>query len=89
MLGFGILDYIKLGVGVAVGALIAAAVAYPLGHWRGVNDGRELERAAAIQRSMEIIQERSDTNAKVNDLDDPGLCAALGGEWVPDQDICK
>lgn len=42
-------------------------------------EGRAAERAAALTRSMEIIKERSRTNAEVEALDDRGLCLELGG----------
>ncbi|TPJ97637.1 hypothetical protein FJ872_31995 [Mesorhizobium sp. B2-5-9] len=81
---FGLLDWIKIGGGAAAGAIVAGALAYSVGHWRGVDEGKALERTAALQRSMDLIKERNETNAKVNDLDDAGLCAALGGKWMPD-----
>jgi hypothetical protein len=86
---FGVLNWLQIGTGAVAGAIIAGAVAYGVGHWRGVDEGRALERAAALQRSMDLIKERNETNAKVNDLDDPGLCAALGGKWVPDTQLCE
>ena len=82
---FTILNIIKVGAGAVVGGILMFAV----GHWRGVDDGRALERASALQRSMDLIKGRNDTNAKVNSLDDPGLCAALGGSWVPDTKLCQ
>lgn len=89
MFGLGIFDMIKMGASAAAGALVAGALMYSVGHWRGVNEGRALERTAALQRSMDLIKERNDTNAKVNDLDDPGLCAALGGKWLSDTQLCE
>jgi hypothetical protein len=41
--------------------------------------GREIERAATLKRSMDVIEQRSRTNAEIRSLDDRGLCAALGG----------
>ncbi|MDP9634546.1 UNVERIFIED_ORG: hypothetical protein J2W85_006633 [Ensifer adhaerens] len=46
------------------------------------SEGRELERSAQLARSMEIIKERSRTNAAVNSLSDGDLCHELGGIWV-------
>ena len=89
MLGFGILDYLKIGAGALMGALVAGAIAYTVGHWRGVDEGKALAEAAAVQHSLEVIKERNDTNAKVNDLDDAGLCAALGGRWMPGNNVCE
>ena len=41
--------------------------------------GRDEERTAAIARSMEIIKERTRTNAQVDALTDADLCRELGG----------
>lgn len=46
------------------------------------DEGRELERADALKKSIELIQKRSKTNAEVRDLSAGGLCAALGGKFV-------
>ncbi len=46
------------------------------------SEGRELERADALKKSIELIQKRSKTNAEVRDLSAGGLCAALGGKFV-------
>gem|GEM_PF-2127959 len=42
-------------------------------------EGRKLERAAALKRSIELIQQRSRTNAEINALSPAALCAELGG----------
>lgn len=42
-------------------------------------EGRALERAAAIARSLEIIKQRGLTDAQINALDAAGLCRELGG----------
>jgi hypothetical protein len=47
-----------------------------------VSEGRELERTAALKKAIELIQQRSQTNAKIRDLDPAGLCGALGGRWM-------
>lgn len=78
------------GILAAVAAVILAiGGAYEIGHWRGEDAGRESERAAALERSMELIRKRSETNEEVNDLDDAGLCAALGGLWVQSEQRCE
>ena len=45
-------------------------------------EGRELERAASLQKAMELIEQRSKTNAEIRNLDDAGLCRLLGGVFV-------
>ena len=68
--------------GAALGGLLVflAATAWWLPAAR--SEGRELERSAQLARSMEIIKERSRTNAAVNSLSDADLCHELGGVWV-------
>lgn len=82
---FGLLDWIKIGGGAALGA---AVVALPI-YWKGAADGRAAERADALARSMEIIKERSETNDEIGRLDDAALCRELGGEWVQPDNVCR
>lgn len=49
------------------------------------NEGRELERAAAFKRTMELIQQRSRTNAEIDALSPAALCAELGGVFENDE----
>ena len=51
--------------------------------------GREAERAAALQKSMELIRERSETNDQINRMDDAALCRELGGRWVQPDNVCE
>lgn len=46
--------------------------------------GRDTERAAALKKSIELIQKRGKTNAEISSLDRPALCRELGGSWVLD-----
>lgn len=78
----------QYAIGAAAGFLIFSAVNALWWLPAARSEGREMERAAALKRSMELIEQRSRTNAEINALDDAGLCAALGGRWVPDENIC-
>lgn len=74
---------VSLAAGGVVG-MIFGLLLYHLGNvavWlpAAVNEGRELERTAALTRSMEIIKERMRTDAQVNGLTDAGICGELGG----------
>lgn len=51
-------------------------------------EGRDVERTAALTRSIEIIKERGRTNAEINALTDADLCKRLGGVWVPEDKRC-
>lgn len=74
MFGFSITT-----IAVAAGVALASAVGlYWLGHSNGVQQGRE----AALERSVDILRERAKTDEQVRNLDDAGLCAALGGVWT-------
>lgn len=46
------------------------------------SEGRELERADALKKSIELIQKRSETNAEIRNLSARDLCVALDGEFV-------
>ncbi len=48
------------------------------------SEGREMERADALKKSMELIKKRGETNAEINALDDSSLCRELLGKWVRD-----
>lgn len=85
----GLLDAIKLGAGGLIGALlmfgVSALILQPQAHERG----REAERAAALERSMDLIRERNATDEQIGRMSDGELCSALGGRWVPDAAICE
>lgn len=77
-----------------VGGLILAFTIFQLANtlWllpAAREEGREMERASALTKSMELIKKRSETNAEIRSLDSAGLCAALGGRWVPENNICE
>ncbi|MEZ0003807.1 hypothetical protein [Sinorhizobium fredii] len=74
---------ISLAAGAAAGGLVVFLAMQAVNAvWllpRAKEEGRAEERTAALTRSMEIIKERSRTNAEVEALDDRGLCLELGG----------
>lgn len=82
------LGWIEIGVGAVVGAILTGLIAIPIAHHIGVTDGRGMEQAAARTRALELIQKRSEDNAEITTLDAAGLCAELGGRWVPDENRC-
>lgn len=53
------------------------------------DEGRDMERADALKKSIELIQKRSQTNAEIRVLDTGALCRELGGRWVPENGICE
>ena len=63
-------------LGIAAAAFVVGGViAYPLGHKAGV----EAERVAAINRTLEQLEERGLINEEVRDLGACDLLAELGG----------
>ncbi len=83
------LDWIRFGVPAVVGAIVGAAIAYQVGHWKGFAAGAASERSAALQRSLDLIKERIATDAEVSRMDDAALCRALGGRWVQPDNVCE
>ena len=53
------------------------------------DEGRAMERADALKKSLELMQKRSQTNAEIRNLDSAGLCVALGGRRVPENNVCE
>ncbi|PDT47345.1 hypothetical protein CO661_14275 [Sinorhizobium fredii] len=69
----------QYAIGAAAGFLIFSAVNALWWLPAARSEGRALERAASIARSIEIIQQRSRTNAEINALTPGALCSELGG----------
>lgn len=85
--------WLKYAVGALAGAIVAALVFTSLNAvlWRpaAVDEGRDIERADALKKSIELIQKRSQTNDEMRVLDSGALCRELDGRWVPEQNRCE
>lgn len=68
---------------------LAFAVLLGLSHTIAYRHGRAAERVAALERSMDLVRERGETNAEISAMDDAALCAELGGRWLPDDASCR
>jgi hypothetical protein len=92
MLSF-IPDALKLPAAALAGALAAASILIVINAiwWLPAarNEGRDAERTAALQKSMELIKERGKTNAEIGKLTPADICRRLGGVWVPDNNLCE
>lgn len=92
MLSF-IPDALKLPAAALAGALASASILIVINAvwWLPAarNDGRDAERTAALQRSMDLIRERGKTNAEIGKLSPADICRRLGGVWVPGDNLCK
>lgn len=73
---------------VIIGAALALVLAFAASHRWAYDTGRAAERGAALERSMELIRQRNETNAEINSMDDGELCAALGGR-MSDAGLCE
>ncbi|MCC2608406.1 hypothetical protein [Neorhizobium petrolearium] len=79
---FGLLDWLKIAGGAGIGFVACLTINAFVWLPAARDEARQQERAAALQKSMELIEERGKTNAEIRNLDDAGLCAALGGLYV-------
>lgn len=50
-----------------------------------IDEGKTIERTAALQKSMDLIKERGINNEEIRNLDDGSLCRELGGVLVNGQ----
>lgn len=73
---------------IIIGAALAIVLALSATHRWAYQNGRTTERAAALQHSMKVIEERFKTNAEINSMDDGELCVALGGRMSVDN-LCE
>ena len=76
---FGLLDWLKLALGAVLGAIAVAAPVYLYGK----AEGRQIERAASLSRSVEALRERNRVDDEVRDMDARSVCIAIGG--LPDE----
>lgn len=92
MLSF-IPDALKLPAAALAGVLASASILVVINAvwWLPAarNEGRDAERTAALQKSMELIKERGKTNAEIGKLSPADICRRLGGVWVPENNLCE
>lgn len=86
---FGILDYLKIGAGAALGFAATYALSAAIWQPQARHEGATAERAAIMARSIEAMQERAGTDAEIRKMDDASLCSELGGIWLPDENTCR
>lgn len=79
---FGI-PSLYVGIGAVVGAILLVGVAFVVGYTKG----GAAERQAALERTVDVLRDRKITDEKVRNLNDDGLCRALGG--VPVDGACQ
>jgi len=79
MFGFLIPDWLKIGAGVAAGALLISPGVYLYGK----HEGRQAAAVEALERSVEILRERETIDDEVSVADALALCADFR---LPDDD---
>lgn len=82
---FGLIDYLKVACGAMLGAVAIALPAYLYGK----AEGRQIERAASLTQSVEILRKRSAIDDRTRNMDSGSLCRAIGGQWMPDGGTCQ
>lgn len=76
-----VLDAIKIGAGAIVGGMAALAFAHVVIVPAERAEALQQARAATLEKAIDLIHERSRTNADIQKLDDAGICRELGGVW--------
>lgn len=78
------LSTLQLSIAAIVAAFFMSGVAYV----KGRTDGKHLARMEALKTINSQLLERAETDAEINETDLAGLCALLGGKWMPDDERC-
>lgn len=78
------MSFLTSPLGRVLGAIAIAASLMGLSWLHGFQRGAVSERTAILTRSIETLRERNATDEKVRNMDDAGLCTALGGSVMPD-----
>jgi len=71
---FGLLDWLKLAAGAVLGAAVIAVPVYLYGK----AEGRQIERAASLSRSVEALRERNATDDRINLLKSLSNASRMG-----------
>ncbi len=77
---FGLLDYLKIGAGVIVGAVAAGFIAHSV----GVSDGKKQASVDALTAAVKHYQEKGVIKDEVDVADAAALCADYG---LPDDEL--
>lgn len=66
----------------ALAAIAAVLILLTASHRTAYQAGRQAERATILNRSVEVLRERSRTDDEIRAMDDAYLCRALGGVFT-------
>lgn len=84
MIGF--FDAIKIGAGAVLGGVVALAFTHLVIVPAARAEAVQQARAATLEKAIDLVHEKSRTNADVQKLDDADICRELGGVW--DDGVC-
>lgn len=74
--------------GGVLASIVVLAGLLTFSHVEAYRWGAASERKATLTRSVEVLRERNATDDQIRNLDDGGLCRALGGR-VSDDGACE
>lgn len=74
-----LIEGLKLAGGAILGGVVVYSYVQAFSLPAAREEGRQEVRAATLEKAIELVQERSRTNADVQKLDDAGVCRELGG----------
>jgi hypothetical protein len=81
---FGLLDWFKIGAGVAAGAIVGGALFYTIGHWRGDADGYARYAAEQTAATLQAEKKRNSDDAELQRMSDYDFCVqSLGARELP------
>lgn len=77
----GLLDAAKMAGGALIGAVVVIAYTHLVSLPAARSEAKQQVRAETLQRAIDLVHERSRTNADVQRLSDSDICTELGGLW--------
>lgn len=79
---FGLLDYLKIGAGALLGALVASGPLYLYGN----HQGRQQAAVAALEASVTVLRQRNKIDEEISAADAARLCTDFG---LPDDEAAE
>jgi hypothetical protein len=79
---------IPFRLGASLAGVVAVLGLLTFSHVKAYQAGAASERQAVLTRSVEVLRERNATDDQIRNMDDAGLCRALGGR-VSDDGSCQ
>lgn len=77
------LSFLTSRAGASLVAIVVVLGILTYSHRFAYQAGRQVERAAILTRSVEVLRERNAVDDQIRNMDGAALCRALGG--LPDE----